>query len=612
MPRAGRRTFRLLVGAVAGLLLLMTGAPSAQAHAYLEGSNPADGTTLTAAPHELRLSFSEHVVLSATRISVTDGDGRAVPVTGLRLFHDSEDIEEPAQVVATLPALPRNTYRVSWETLSSDDLHRTTGLFVFGVRTQVAATPFRESRPPAVESLLRALLFAGLALCLGGLLARRSLAGVPGGSGAVARRALVRLATAGAVAALLASLLLPLTQVVTGRAGADQVLGGSWGARWLLRELGLVLLLVATTRVSRERAHSRVTVTLLATGVVLAAVGSALLGHAAAGARMEPLRVAAVAAHLVAALTWAGAVAGLAVVLVGLRVSPRLRVPPLRAALRGFAAPAAACVSVMAVTGVYLASDVVVSVDAVIGTFYGRTLLVKLALVVVACCLALVNHRRLAGRRDLDLPRRTVAAEAVAALLVVAATAVLTSGQPATEPRFVDAAPATTGPLARQVQDLQESLDIRPNRPGDATAVVDVFDTRRPAPGPVTGVSVRVGHGPAVAASPAGEGHWLAPLHDLATGPGRVHVVVTRSGSATVAGDYPWTVAPPSGTPAAVVSRAPLHSVLASLAGLLGLVMAAAWLTVLLRSRRRTRRLEHDETGSDRPAAEVATSPAVR
>ena len=46
---------------------------------------------------------------------------------------DSEDTEEPVEVVATLPTLQRSSYRVSWETLSSDDLHRTSGVLVFGV-----------------------------------------------------------------------------------------------------------------------------------------------------------------------------------------------------------------------------------------------------------------------------------------------------------------------------------------------------------------------------------------------------------------------------------------------------------------------------------------------
>ena len=116
--------------------------------AYLDPRTPAVGSTLTAAPRSLRLEFSEHVVLRATHIEVVDGDGTVVPVTGLRLVTaDPDDTEEPAGIVATLPRLAQNTYRVSWETLSSDDLHRTSGILVFGVRRAVATGGVSESLP---------------------------------------------------------------------------------------------------------------------------------------------------------------------------------------------------------------------------------------------------------------------------------------------------------------------------------------------------------------------------------------------------------------------------------------------------------------------------------
>ena len=98
---------------LAALVCSLVPAP-ADAHAYLDHSNPADGSTLTAAPRTLRLEFSEHVVLRATHIEVVDGDGTVVPVTGLRLVTaDPDDTEEPAGIVATLPRLAQNTYRVS-------------------------------------------------------------------------------------------------------------------------------------------------------------------------------------------------------------------------------------------------------------------------------------------------------------------------------------------------------------------------------------------------------------------------------------------------------------------------------------------------------------------
>jgi len=593
----GRALAVLVSTAVATVLLLIGTVSGAQAHAYLAASNPADGATLTQSPAHLSLSFSEHVVLGATRITLTDGDGRSRSLHDLRLVtRDLEDTEEPAQVVAPLPALGRNTYRLSWETLSSDDLHRTSGVLVFGVRTAVTPAPLQESHPSPVQSLGSALLFSGVALALGGLLARRVLSALPGYGAVVARRWVVELAFAGAVLAAIASLVLPVTESVTGGLSLRQIAETSYGSRWGIREAGLLLLLLATwasRRAASRRAASwrsasgRRMAVVLGAGAGLASVGAALLGHAGAGRHLDLLRVAATAAHLVAALTWVGALACLALVLVMSRLRPGIPALPLREALRGFAVPAGCCVAVAVVTGVYLASHVVVSLDAAVTTIYGRTLLLKLLLAGAAGALALANHRRLRRSQDYRLPRRTVVAEAAVGALLVLVTAVLTNGQPATEPQLVDAGPRpTAGPLNRQVADLQESVDVRPNRPGPTVVLVDAFDTRRPAPEPVTAVTVRLGHGRPVAAVPLGDGHWSAPVRDVAAGTSRVHVTVTRGGAGAVSAGYRWTTDPAESRPSTVVSRAPIRDVLTGLSALLAVVLPLGWALLRLRRRR--------------------------
>lgn len=166
-------------------------------------------------------------------------------------------------------------------------------------------------------------------------------------------------------------------------------------------------------------------------GCILSCLGTALLGHAGAGVPLSTTRVLASAFHLGAGLTWAGAVVCLALVLA--TTTHPSREVTWAAALRSFAVPASACVSLVVVSGVYLSSHVVASVDAALTTFYGRTLLVKVCLVGLAGLSGLVNHRRVRGHGAGPL-RRTLAAEAVVLVTVVAATAVLTSAQPAMGP----------------------------------------------------------------------------------------------------------------------------------------------------------------------------------
>ena len=262
--------------------------------------------------------------------------------------------------------------------------------------------------------------------------------------------------------------------------------------------------------------------------------------------------------------------------------------------LRSFGIPAAVCVGVMIVTGVYLASAVIGSVDALISTFYGRSLLIKLAVVAVISVLGVVNHRRLRRQRGGVLPGRTVAMEGAAAALVLALAAVLTSSQPALEPKFV----APTGPSVVPVRDaaagdLQESVAIRTNVPGRNVVLATVFDTRRPAPAPIRSVLITLVDpagqpGVPTPADNAGEGRWSITSDIPWTAAFSVRITVQRPGMPDVVASYPWVLAPAPGsiTPT-VVSKAPLGGILRD-ASLILLVMAAgAGAVTVTRARRR-------------------------
>lgn len=588
-----RRGPRVLATTLAAAVLaLVLPAPAAEAHAYLETSNPADGATLAHAPRTLRLGFSEHVVLAATRITVTDGRGRSLPATGLRLLSGHTDIEEPATVVADLPALPREAYRISWETLSSDDLHRTAGIVVFGVGRPVTAGRVSESLPRPEEAALRWLVLLGLSGALGGALARQLLRGTgrarPFGE-AGRRSALLSLGATVSAAGIAVVLL--ADQLGHGGLSLPALLGSGYPEPWLLREAGLLALALSAWPRLRATAP-RSSRPLLVAGGTAACLGEALLGHA--GASGDLLRVLTTTAHLAAATTWVGAVA----VLTLTAALPGWRgvagTEDVRALLRSFARPAGVCVSVMVVTGVLLASDVLGSVDAALRTFYGRAMLAKLALAAVAGALALANHLRVRGRRDLDAPRRSLAAEGLVAVALLAATAVLTSGQPATEPQLVrDPVAGSPGPVAGRVADLQEVVGLRPNRPGRSLAVVAVFDTRRPAPAPVRGVDVTLPGGLPTPATALDDGHWSAPVVLPRAGATRVTVTVHRPGLPDVTSTSAWTVAAGPRTTTPLVSDAPLAGPLRRTTGALAGLVALVWVVVAVRRRRSRSQSSH-------------------
>lgn len=585
MRTVGRRLGRIgMLAAIALGLLVLGPAPNAQAHAYLVGSNPADGASLPAAPTQLRLQFSETVVLDQTRIDVVAANGTVARPDRLRIEGSSDDPEDPVELVGDLPALAPGAYRISWQTLSRDDLHRTAGVLVFGIGQRVAPVGVSEPMPRAEEAALRWTLFLAVSLALGGGLAAR-LCQRAGGRSLIAECVRSQyLSAVGAVVALPVSWLLLAEQASSAGLPIGRLLGSDYGLHWTVREAGLALLVGWALR-ARPLAARGSPGLLVVAGAVLTAVGSAELGHAR-GAGLTALL--ADSAHLLAAAIWSGAVLVLALAgLRGLRAGGE-RARAMRAAIRGFGRPAAVCVATVLVTGVYLSSTVIGSVDALLLTFYGRLLLVKLAAVLIVLALGLLNHRRV--RRPGGPVRRGLAADALTMAAILGLAALLISSQPAREPQYIRPVAATTLPVVDgAAADLQQTLAVRPNLPGHDVLLAEVFDTRRPAPAPISAVFVTVTEvdsrtiGP-VPAQRLADGRWSAPLELVSPGRALVTLSVRRPGMADTVRTFPWVIGGGGqATRPATVSDAPLAAPLRWLAALLGLLAVAGGLWRLRR-----------------------------
>lgn len=580
---------------------------AASAHAYLTSTSPADGSSLAAAPAQLRLAFSETVVPAATQIDVVAEDGQHYPVTNVRVV--GEGGEEPSEVLATLPSLPRGAYRVSWQTLSADDLHRTAGVLVFGIGHAVTPAGLDEPVPAPGEVVLRWLVFGALALALGGALmgglVRRQASVTEPHWERLARRGELIGGCGGAVGALL----LMLYQTL--RAGSMDLLGGSYGARWGVRELGFLFLAAAAVR---RRPRGRVPALVL--GAAMVAVGSALTGHSGAGNGPLSTRVIADAVHVAAAATWSGAV--LFGLLFAWSARDQRRRLELLSVLRSFGLPAAGCVSLIVASGIYLTSDVIGSVDAALVTFYGRALLLKVLVFGVVGVLGVINHRRLRRSVAPLVPGATLVAEVGLAVVLLGLAAVITSGQPAVEPQLVKDPAAAVVPLQdARVTDLQQALAVRPNLPGRNLVLVDVFDTRRPAPAPVQQVMVGVVDAdgtasPAVRAERLADGRWSAAAVLNSSGAARIEVTVRRPGLPDAVHTYNWAVggANVAGRPV-LVSTDPIKKELSMLWFAVMIVLVGGWwIAMLARLRRVSRREAVGAVGvsppPDRRRADVA------
>jgi copper resistance protein C len=106
------------------LLLLMLGTQDAYAHAHLDRAEPRIESTVTPAPREVSLAFTEGLEPAFSTIEVRDAEGARVD--------EGEPKVSGRTMRIGLKALPPGTYKVYWRALSVDT-HKTEGTFSFRV-----------------------------------------------------------------------------------------------------------------------------------------------------------------------------------------------------------------------------------------------------------------------------------------------------------------------------------------------------------------------------------------------------------------------------------------------------------------------------------------------
>jgi putative copper resistance protein D len=204
------------------------------------------------------------------------------------------------------------------------------------------------------------------------------------------------------------------------------LVGTEFGHAWIWH-LILVGLLVIATLASRPRALWIAVLATLATAN-LAQVGHAAMGEGLAG----DLHRLNQAIHLLAAGAWVGGVATLSFSLFAARTRPADSLP----VLRRFSGAGSIVVTLVLVTGTINGVLLVGSLPALFSTDYGKTLLIKFALVAAMIALATFNRVYLLPRHQTDLDgaarrlRRLAATEFVIGLSVILVACLLGSLDP--------------------------------------------------------------------------------------------------------------------------------------------------------------------------------------
>jgi len=476
----------LLMLIVSSLALWMASLPTpvACAHAGPLSSTPAPNAGLAQAPQEITIRFSERVEARASWLQVFDPQGKHIDDG-----HASVDRENPWLYRVGLRPVEGGTYTVSWRVMSADDGHVTEGAYVFAVGKAVPPQPSAVGKVMAVTGWLDAL-----ARWIG-MLSTTALIGLLTASIVFRRQQLPHIPQPLHILPWLVVLCLGDSLALLARmhqiapeeslwAGIGMLMSTTAGTI-LAAKIGLIIGLAAVLASYWCVSAGRLwlwSMALILLGLLL--ISDTLVSHSAATAAWRGIAIGAQLVHLVGVTLWVGGLGYFATLFWWSVLRERSITSELAWAIPTFSLLAVGAVGLLTVSGLYLTQLQLDSVDQLLSTPYGRTLVAKLG--VVALMLGLGGYHQcivqrriltsLAQSKDsMDLVShrftRTLRIEAILGIMALLLAAFLGTTSPPSD---------TSSPLVetfRQVHDVddaQVTLEIWPLHPGPNTIRLNV------------------------------------------------------------------------------------------------------------------------------------------
>ncbi|MGW0898895.1 copper resistance CopC/CopD family protein [Streptomyces goshikiensis] len=396
--RAPGTPLTVLALVVAVLALVLGGAGSAFAHAALSGSDPADGAVLKTDPQYVTLTFTESVSFSDDSLRVLSPENERV---NPRPAQHVDGKDNTARVELS-GKLPQGTYTVAWRVVSADG-HPISGAFVFSIgkpsetAAVVATGSPDDTAVGRMYGVFRYVAYSGLALLVGA--ATFVLVCWPA---AGATRPVRRLLAVGWVALTASTVVLLLLRGPYEAAGQvtsvfdpaqlGQTVTGRPGGALIARLVLLAATAVSLRWLARQHDGAGLGGRVRLAGALLAAALAATwvaAEHASAGIQVA-LAMPVAALHLLAMGVWLGGLVTL-LLLLRRRGSDGRDIPA--SAIGRFSTLAFGAVAVLVGTGVYQSWRQVGSWEALSTTSYGKTLIVKIAVVVLVLWVASFSRR---------------------------------------------------------------------------------------------------------------------------------------------------------------------------------------------------------------------------
>jgi len=419
-------------------------------HQQLLRSDPEQGEEISGSPERIRLVFAESVELTVTRVQLVREGGGTIDLSPLTLEPDSSHV-----VLAHLigPLAP-GAYTVRWRTAGADG-HAMADSVLFSV---VGGEDTSHSDSPVPRSsvgwtfdagspgyiIVRWALFVGLLGVVGAVSFRLFILPRVGWSNSAASAA-SRSATEQSAATLgVAMATLVLVAVILRlyaqsfslfgpnesltRGSLFSLLDTRWGSVWWIQLAAGVTALVGFLFARRRIGGGWI---LAALGVLVLTFTPALSGHALTISGPTSLGVLADGVHVLAAGGWLGSL--LLVLVVGIPAAMRSKAP-VAALIRAFSPVALTFAGLAVGTGILSAWLRLGTLPLLWTTEYGRTLLLKVGVLLVLFAIGAHNFLvvRPALRDDAATPRlrRSATFELLMAALVLLVTAVLVATPP--------------------------------------------------------------------------------------------------------------------------------------------------------------------------------------
>jgi len=408
------------------------------AHADLVRSDPADGEVYSEGSlSQISLQFDETLEPRFSNIEVYDSRLQRADMGELQV-----DSNDPHLIRKALDDLPQGDYTVLWNVVSTADGHATTGLFQFRVgegkgspiSPAIPTESNSASLPVAWEVVIRWLLLVSALVAFGalffvpGVLRSNSRNTVETSFETAISEQTSRLAMGAVILWLVTNcVFLFLQSVSVSHRSLGEAVGSGvplallqtrLGLIWSLRQIVAVGLLMLCRRVPVGRFNIKI----ILAAIMLASIS--MTSHGAANALWPSLAVLLDWLHLLANATWLGGLVTLALVFIPIWRRSGRQTEALFEVVRRFSKVAVIAIVIAGATGVYAVTLHFLEPIDILGTGYGRTLLLKLVLVGLVLSLGLANQRALRHKS-----RKLVSGitkETVVGGLVLLATAALT------------------------------------------------------------------------------------------------------------------------------------------------------------------------------------------